>query len=708
MSCAPEHTWESNALISAITKALLAVPVLGLLDRLFMKPWGESLGVRVSRRGPRFNGLLPVRSSVVLAIVLVWIGGPILSAGEGDTHEAPYASGCCFKLGLLCVQKELGLTPAESKAFEALRKESDAEVWADVKRFPPPNVFELPVEEGIRKTREYNKIHGPRRRKLHAQFTARCAKLLDTGRLKRLKQISWQQQPGFALRDPELADALGLSKEQRTRLSSIDANFKDDEAHLFAYSKFQPDSPDLRNRQERLYPAWERALLSVLSKPQQSKRVKLLGKPFDFSLIDPEIPGKLKQIQDDHDRETAAAAPGTSAAPEAAPKRAPAVPAKATLPSEENCRQWARSFEIAFNKGDVARCNELIDWDALAEKATAWPSPSPAVAQFRTQFLANLKSSVRSASGIVGPLIQSVGVQFGGSYKFLRCRTVDGRPRALFRMLGFDRAHNYHEYSLGVSADGAVRAVDFRGYLSGEIISENYRQWFLPFARQAEKGRFEQLAPADREFVANRSQFFAFSRETDNRRIVEIYSRLPESMKKMRLVLSLRLRAAQSLGNAEWLRAIDDFLRYYPNEPTNDLVLLDVFILRKSYDQALAAIDRLDKLVGGDPYLKVRRADLLLGQGKPDEAWKVTEAAIAEEPTQNWAYLSLADQSIKNRNFAKTAELLTTMVSKLHMSPGFAMFDPSYAEFRKSNEYKAWLETYGRDQARGRKEPGTQ
>jgi hypothetical protein len=33
------------------------------------------------------------------------------------------------------------------------------------------------------------------------------------------------------------------------------------------------------------------------------------------------------------------------------------------------------------------------------------------------------------------------------------------------------------------------------------------------------------------------------------------------------------------------------------------------------------------------------------------------------------------------------------MVSKLHMVADFAMFDPAYAEFRKSPEYQAWLKS---------------
>jgi hypothetical protein len=379
-----------------------------------------------------------------------------------------------------------------------------------------------------------------------------------------------------------------------------------------------------------------------------------------------------------------------------------AAPAKAALPSEQQCREWARALEKAVNKGDVGRCNELIDMDALLEKATAWPNPTPAVAQFRSRFIA----SIRSAGGLVGLVIEAFAVQRGGSYRFLRCRTVDGRRRALFRALAADRAHNYHEYWLDMSADGSVRGVDLTLYLTGEIISDNFRQYFLPSAHQTAKGGVEQLSAADRDFLASSPQL-AVMGQADSRQVIDAYLRLPDSMKRRRLMLNLRLRAAQSLGDAEWLRAIDDFLKYYPSEPTRDVILLDAFILRKQYEQVLAAIDRLDKLVGGDPFLKVRRADLLLGLGKTDEAWKVTEAAIVLEPTLNWAYLSAADQSVKNRNFAKTAELLTTMVSKLKMTPDFAMFDPAYAEFRKSNEYKGWLESYRCDQARGSKEPRT-
>jgi hypothetical protein len=40
------------------------------------------------------------------------------------------------------------------------------------------------------------------------------------------------------------------------------------------------------------------------------------------------------------------------------------------------------------------------------------------------------------------------------------------------------------------------------------------------------------------------------------------------------------------------------------------MFILDALLLEKKYDEALAAVDRIDKLVGGDPYLDTYRTNI--------------------------------------------------------------------------------------------------
>jgi predicted Zn-dependent protease len=168
---------------------------------------------------------------------------------------------------------------------------------------------------------------------------------------------------------------------------------------------------------------------------------------------------------------------------------------------------------------------------------------------------------------------------------------------------------------------------------------------------------------------------------------------MPQSLKKMKLAFTMRLGSAQAIGVDERLRAADEYRQFYPNDASIDLIALDALLLRKSYNQALAGLDRIDTAVGGDPYLKVLRARILLKQDKPEAARKMAEAGIAEEPTLKAAYYFLVDQSLKQRNFAKSAELLSQLESRCNVKFMDLTTVPAYAEFVKSQEYKAWLKS---------------
>ncbi len=74
----------------------------------------------------------------------------------------------------------------------------------------------------------------------------------------------------------------------------------------------------------------------------------------------------------------------------------------------------------------------------------------------------------------------------------------------------------------------------------------------------------------------------------------------------------------------------------------------------------------------------------------------MAEAAAAEEPTLKSAYYFLVDLALKERNFAKTAELLSILESKCHVTFKDLTTVRAYAEFVKSPEYKGWLKSHGK------------
>jgi tetratricopeptide (TPR) repeat protein len=247
-----------------------------------------------------------------------------------------------------------------------------------------------------------------------------------------------------------------------------------------------------------------------------------------------------------------------------------------------------------------------------------------------------------------------------------------------------------------------VRAVDFYVVAMGQLQSETLRPGILAFLHSGLSEERDQLNFLDKEFIAHAADLVAITdaaRANQPRRVLDIYERLPESLKRTKSLLNVRLISAAKISQQDYLRAFNDFRKYHSDAAECDLIALNVFYVQRSYEQALASVDRLDKSLGGDPYLKVTRAVILLDQGKADTARQMAERAIAEDPTLIQAYEFLISHSIQTRNFAKTAEILSTLESRFNWKVPDFTADPACAEFVKSEAYKAWIKSHGQRRA---------
>jgi hypothetical protein len=383
------------------------------------------------------------------------------------------------------------------------------------------------------------------------------------------------------------------------------------------------------------------------------------------------------------------------------PRTAAKQPANQASQSSEKERRegaviWAAHFVIRVRNEDLAGCNVLIDWDALFEKATAYPNLTPTEAKQRREFIVGGISSTKQV--FCKQLIETV--RKGGSYKFLRYREVDGQRRALFRDLDWDGRLNYHDFVLASGDDAGIvrlRAVDCYVFYSGYSLTDALRLAFLPTTRTWNKKGFAQLAAEERAFLTHFTEFTSLEdafHEKQDRRVLDVYQRMPDSLKKRKDVLAMRLQAAQRISNDETLRAIADFRKYYPDDVSADLIARVAFLSRKSYDQVLVGLDRIEKAVGGDAYLKALRANILRFQGKTEAAAKMAEAAMAEEPTLEQAYFVPLMLSLNKHDFAKTAEVLSAVETNCHLKLEDLTNFPEYQEFVKSPEYKAWLKSH--------------
>src|SRR5262249_26702303 len=155
--------------------------------------------------------------------------------------------------------------------------------------------------------------------------------------------------------------------------------------------------------------------------------------------------------------------------------------------------------------------------------------------------------------------------------------------------------------------------------MSGELVSQTMRNVYLPVATHDSRGILEKLVGSEQEFMKNFPKITQMAndlKEGKNQAVSDTFRQLPASVQKEKLVLLLRLRAAQNLDESIYTAAIEDIRKHYPNDPSIDLLSIDYYFMKKQYAKSLECIDRLDKAVAGDPQLQVTRAGIHMTEGR--------------------------------------------------------------------------------------------
>ena len=120
-------------------------------------------------------------------------------------------------------------------------------------------------------------LRGRRGDELEANEAA-CFEVLRREQAKRLRQIVWQKRGAFAFNDPEIADALRLTTDQKERLHAI----VEETGRLMWHPPGNPGDHRLEGwrRPEEYWKGVNDRLMGVLSEEQRAKWTELMGEPF--------------------------------------------------------------------------------------------------------------------------------------------------------------------------------------------------------------------------------------------------------------------------------------------------------------------------------------------------------------------------------------------------------------------------------------------
>jgi hypothetical protein len=356
-------------------------------------------------------------------------------------------------------------------------------------------------------------------------------------------------------------------------------------------------------------------------------------------------------------------------------------------PTDEQAKAFVGYYLDALRKPNLEQAALFIDWDAIIDKATSDAGLENEL--FRQAFVRGAK---KTANGPEFVRQLSDVMKNGGSLTFLRVRTAaDGSKRAVLRLLLPDGAVNYHEMLISSDAGGLIRVRDIYVYTNAEFLSETMRRMFF-FSLSQDPNTLQKLTGKKNPFlehVEDYKQMLQKVREGDGKGAEELYRRLPEETRKQKSVMLAHVFASSKLGDdAAYLKAMDEMRHLFPHDAGVDLMSIDAFILKEKWPEALAAIDRVDVAVGGDPYLDVFRSNVHLRAGDTKKAHDFSLRAGVREPTLPAAYWAQVNVSLVREDYAETARLLTYLRDHLRVEIADLTTLEDYRGFVASPEYR--------------------
>ena len=354
--------------------------------------------------------------------------------------------------------------------------------------------------------------------------------------------------------------------------------------------------------------------------------------------------------------------------------------------TDEQAREFVDAVEDAIAQDDPKAFGALIDWNDLCTTATSGFPDTPAMRKLRRDFARGVISKIRESGGITSQILQSLKTD--GTYRFLRIHKVDQKNRALFRMVT-EQGLNYHDFVLEAKPVRGIVAVDLYVYITGELFSETLHQLFAPLTKDALKDA--KAKPATGEFDYDKLKNFSELAKTDRfDDLKKLYQSLPESMQKQKSLLILWMAAAARHNEAQYGAAIETYETAYPNDPSLNLILIDGYFLRGKFDMALQATERLDRQIGGDPYLNVMRANIHTKMKDYAKARQAAEKGIQEEPDLVDAHWALISTALTEKDAKGVLEQLKRIDQKFELSFGDMTQEADYADFVKTPQHAEW------------------
>jgi tetratricopeptide (TPR) repeat protein len=352
----------------------------------------------------------------------------------------------------------------------------------------------------------------------------------------------------------------------------------------------------------------------------------------------------------------------------------------------DEAEKFARALEEAAAAGAEETFDRAVAWQEMLRRIIGDASLSP-----RMQWL--VEDTHRSMA-LCGKRLAKPA-ESSRPLHFLRMKTVDGAPRPFFRILSKD-TYDYVELELGKGKDGSILILDIRRLTSDGSESQFLRHVCLP-PKEPLKVLNLLKAPMTGDIAASYPMRWQLTDLAFQKKFEEGLKFFAENRAAFRSDTSghrAHLSIARNVGPEAYAKAVADLEEDLPNDTVLPLLRVERAILSVKQDDALAAVDALEKVVGEDPYLLVIRASVESSRGRSKAAKELAARATEKEPMLDRAWWTLLNTSVSDRDYDAAVRALNALENRLKIVlPDFGK-SPGFESFSESREYQDWKQSH--------------
>jgi tetratricopeptide (TPR) repeat protein len=282
-------------------------------------------------------------------------------------------------------------------------------------------------------------------------------------------------------------------------------------------------------------------------------------------------------------------------------------------------------IETATNSGNPYPIDHFLFPDSLLDnirqKSDFLKDPGN-LASFRASFVPSF------FSGKFGK--QLMASIHNGNYQLLREYDDKGTKHLIFRMFG-DGGLNYHNFKL-VRVGDSIKA--------GDLYTYSFDEW-----TSSQIARLTDIIGRSSTYLEDGAAFQKMTGQMnrqDYAGVKQTYDQLGKKYQQEKFIQLQYIQACHHIDLGLYEKMLTDYSANFPDAASCYLLLLDLYYSKKDYIKTLVDIDKLDKVVGGDPFLDYFRGSVYSLMNKPAEALRCIEKVYRYDPSLKITVIRLA------------------------------------------------------------------